>query len=164
MDLLSLKEHHARTLLIYYRWDVDKVFNVFAERGKEWLYSAAGLSVRSSKDRNSSESLNEVTCQICFEDVHTNEFTIMDCGHCFCNNCESLACWFSLILFLFFAWCQDPAYAYCLNEGWKPVRSFSSLVTVCWTWNTSAGVLYLICRLLGAEILNILNCAFVLKS
>ncbi|CDP07582.1 unnamed protein product [Coffea canephora] len=87
MDLLSLKEHHARTLLIYYRWDVDRVFNVFADRGKEWLYSAAGLSVRSSEDLNSSQSSDEVTCQICFEDVHANESTIMDCGHCFCNNC-----------------------------------------------------------------------------
>ncbi|XP_027094172.1 probable E3 ubiquitin-protein ligase ARI1 isoform X2 [Coffea eugenioides] len=87
MDLLSLKEHHARTLLIYYRWDVDRVFNVFADRGKAWLYSAAGLSVRSSEDLNSSQSSDEVTCQICFEDVHANESTIMDCGHCFCNNC-----------------------------------------------------------------------------
>ncbi|KAL3505246.1 hypothetical protein ACH5RR_035087 [Cinchona calisaya] len=87
MDLLSLKEHHARTLLIHYRWNVYEVFTVFAERGKEWLYSAAGLSVRSSKDINSSAALNTVTCEICFEEVCANESTIMDCGHCFCNNC-----------------------------------------------------------------------------
>ena len=33
MDVLSLKEYHARTLLIHYRWDVDKVLAVLVERG-----------------------------------------------------------------------------------------------------------------------------------
>ncbi|XP_027094776.1 probable E3 ubiquitin-protein ligase ARI2 isoform X1 [Coffea arabica] len=87
MDLLSLKEHHARTLLIYHCWDVETVSKVFVERGKERLYSEAGLSVRSSKDLNSSLSSDEVTCQICFKHVNAYESSMMDCGHCFCNIC-----------------------------------------------------------------------------
>ncbi|KAK4481479.1 hypothetical protein RD792_012379 [Penstemon davidsonii] len=39
MDLLSLKEHHARTLLIHYRWDFNRVSTVFVEKGKERLYA-----------------------------------------------------------------------------------------------------------------------------
>ncbi|XP_022772809.1 probable E3 ubiquitin-protein ligase ARI2 isoform X4 [Durio zibethinus] len=42
MDLLSLKEHHARTLLIHYCWDVDKVLAVLVEYGKDKLFAAAG--------------------------------------------------------------------------------------------------------------------------
>ncbi|KAK6136797.1 hypothetical protein DH2020_029467 [Rehmannia glutinosa] len=33
MDLLSVKEHHARTLLIHYRWDVEKLISVYVEKG-----------------------------------------------------------------------------------------------------------------------------------
>nr|XP_027093522.1 probable E3 ubiquitin-protein ligase ARI2 [Coffea arabica] len=57
------------------------------ERGKERLYSEAGLSVRSSKDLNSSQSSDEVTCQICFKHVNAYESSMMDCAHCFCNIC-----------------------------------------------------------------------------
>ncbi|EOA25584.1 hypothetical protein CARUB_v10018931mg [Capsella rubella] len=44
MELLSVKENQARTLLIYYQWDVDKLFSVFADQGKDRLFSCAGLT------------------------------------------------------------------------------------------------------------------------
>ncbi|KAK4390635.1 putative E3 ubiquitin-protein ligase ARI2 [Sesamum angolense] len=50
MELLSLKEHHARSVLIHYRWDVDKVSTVFVEKGKERLYAEAGVSVVDSNN------------------------------------------------------------------------------------------------------------------
>ncbi|KAL3637640.1 hypothetical protein CASFOL_018511 [Castilleja foliolosa] len=34
MDLVSVKEQHARTLLIHYRWDVEKLIAVYIERAK----------------------------------------------------------------------------------------------------------------------------------
>ncbi|KAG8377711.1 hypothetical protein BUALT_Bualt08G0061200 [Buddleja alternifolia] len=87
MDLLSIKEHHARTLLIHHRWDVDKVISVFVERGVERLYLEAGVSVLDNTDLSSSDSLSQITCGVCFEEFPANEMTKMDCGHCFCNEC-----------------------------------------------------------------------------
>lgn len=90
MDLLSLKEHHARTLLIHYLWDTERVFAVFVEKGKERLYVEAGLSGQISENLSSSQSSSEVTCEICFDEVPSKESTTMDCGHCYCNNCKNL--------------------------------------------------------------------------
>ncbi|KAK4429121.1 putative E3 ubiquitin-protein ligase ARI2 [Sesamum alatum] len=87
MELLSLKEHHARTLLIHYRWDVDKVFAVFVEKGKERLYAEAGVSVVDSNTLSSSRSFSKIICEICYEEFPANETTTMECGHCFCNQC-----------------------------------------------------------------------------
>ncbi|XP_057468810.1 probable E3 ubiquitin-protein ligase ARI1 isoform X1 [Actinidia eriantha] len=84
MDSLSLKEHHARTLLIHYRWDVDKVFSVFVEKGTDKLYKEAGVIV---EELNDLSSFHFSMCQVCMEDIPANEMTAMDCGHCFCNNC-----------------------------------------------------------------------------
>ncbi|KAL0314751.1 UNVERIFIED_CONTAM: putative E3 ubiquitin-protein ligase ARI2 [Sesamum angustifolium] len=85
MELLSLKEHHARSVLIHYRWDVDKVSTVFVEKGKERLYAEAGVSVVDSNNLRSSCSFSKITCEICFEEFPANETTTMECGHCFCN-------------------------------------------------------------------------------
>ncbi|XP_058220919.1 probable E3 ubiquitin-protein ligase ARI1 isoform X1 [Rhododendron vialii] len=88
MDLLSVKDHHARTLLIHYRWDVDKVFTVFVEMGKEWLFKEAGVTLEEHNDLSPvCSSSGDVRCDICMEDFPANETTTMDCGHCFCNEC-----------------------------------------------------------------------------
>ncbi|CAH2051566.1 unnamed protein product [Thlaspi arvense] len=88
MELLSLKEHHARTLLIHYRWDVEKLFAVLVEKGRDSLFSGAGLTILDHQRRDSSFSLSSMTsCDICVEDVPVHQTTRMDCGHCFCNNC-----------------------------------------------------------------------------
>ncbi|KAL2471794.1 putative E3 ubiquitin-protein ligase ARI1 [Abeliophyllum distichum] len=84
MDLLSLKENHARTLLIHYSWDVDKVLSVFVEKGEEQLYAEAGVSM---DNLSSSHVLTKIACQICFEEFPANETTAVNCGHCFCNDC-----------------------------------------------------------------------------
>lgn len=90
MDLLSLKEHHARSLLIHYRWEVDKVFAVLVERGPEMLYAEAGVTLEGKDQPTFTLSATEVTCQICFEDASIEKTTVMDCNHVFCNDCEYL--------------------------------------------------------------------------
>lgn len=89
MDLLSLKEHHARTLLIHYRWDVEKILAVLVERGKDKLYVEAGVRVIEHA-KNPCSSSSFLQCDICIEDRPANKFTTMDCGHYFCNDCKSL--------------------------------------------------------------------------
>ncbi|XP_057465857.1 probable E3 ubiquitin-protein ligase ARI2 isoform X1 [Actinidia eriantha] len=85
MDLLSIREHHARTLLIHYRWDVEKLFAVLVEKGKTFLFAEAGVTLVGKHDLGSSPST--VMCNICIEDVPGTEVTKMNCGHNFCNNC-----------------------------------------------------------------------------
>ncbi|KAF7810951.1 putative E3 ubiquitin-protein ligase ARI1 isoform X1 [Senna tora] len=86
MEMLSLREHHARTLLIYHRWDVEKLFAVYVDKGKAALYAEAGVSVDEHCELDPSAPPS-VMCDICIEDVPCHEATRMDCGHCFCNNC-----------------------------------------------------------------------------
>ncbi|KAL1324107.1 hypothetical protein AAHE18_13G064200 [Arachis hypogaea] len=87
MDMLSVREQHARTLLIFHRWDVEKLFAVYVDRGKHFLFSEAGVTVDEHRDSNSSAAPSTIMCEICIEDVPSDETTKMDCGHCFCNGC-----------------------------------------------------------------------------
>ena len=96
MDVLSLKEQHARTLRIHYRWDVDKVIAVFVEKGKDRLYEEAGVTVL-EHDNLYSEAMSTVMCIICIEEVSATDVTTMDCGHYFCNNCEYHSMHFSFV-------------------------------------------------------------------
>ncbi|KAL9296448.1 hypothetical protein ACSQ67_022344 [Phaseolus vulgaris] len=86
MEMLSVREQHARTLLIYHRWDVEKLFAVYVDKGKAFLFGEAGVSVDQHPDSDSSVP-STVMCYICMEDVARVETTRMDCGHCFCNSC-----------------------------------------------------------------------------
>lgn len=87
MEMLSLREHHARTLLIYHRWDVEKLFAVYVDKGKAALFAEAGVSVDEHCDPDTSVP-SLVMCDICIEDVPGHEVTRMNCGHCYCNSCE----------------------------------------------------------------------------
>lgn len=86
MDLLSVKEHHARTILIHYRWNVEKVLMVFVDKGNE-LYAEAGITLKEHDGQSLFQNSSKVTCYICIEEVSAIETTTMDCGHCYCNNC-----------------------------------------------------------------------------
>ncbi|KAL5715101.1 RBR-type E3 ubiquitin transferase [Ranunculus cassubicifolius] len=89
MDMLKLSEQHARTLLIYHRWDVQNVLAVLVEKGKDKLYAEAGVTVLQGRSHftSHSSSESEVACYICMEDIPISDATEMDCGHCYCNNC-----------------------------------------------------------------------------
>ncbi|XP_008790210.1 probable E3 ubiquitin-protein ligase ARI2 isoform X1 [Phoenix dactylifera] len=87
MDLLSLREQHARTLLIHYRWDVERIFELLDQKGKERLFSEAGVTIIQHKDLDLSSSSDPVRCNVCFEDVSSSTVTKMDCGHDYCNDC-----------------------------------------------------------------------------
>ncbi|KAK8613761.1 hypothetical protein V6N13_101517 [Hibiscus sabdariffa] len=88
MEMLSLREHHARTLLIHYRWDVEKLLSVLVEKGKADLFSEAGVSVVESEDTGTLVSSSSTTmCDICIEELPGDKMSKMDCGHVFCNDC-----------------------------------------------------------------------------
>lgn len=100
MELLSLREHHARTLLIHYRWDVEKLLAVLVEKGKPSLFNEAGVTVNEDAD-SSLFSSSTIMCDICMEEVSGEKSTRMDCGHCFCNDCKNLSA-LSFIIVQFF--------------------------------------------------------------
>ncbi|KAK8564405.1 hypothetical protein V6N13_005370 [Hibiscus sabdariffa] len=88
MEMLSLREHHARTLLIHYRWDVEKLLSVLVEKGKTDLFSEAGVSVVESEGTETlMSSSSAAMCDICMEELPGDKMTKMDCGHAFCNDC-----------------------------------------------------------------------------
>ncbi|GAA0141207.1 ubiquitin-protein ligase [Lithospermum erythrorhizon] len=87
MDLLPLREHHARTLLIHHRWDVEKLFAVLVDKGKDRLFAEAGVTLVEDTGPSFSESSSTMMCTICIEEVPASDITKMDCGHFFCNSC-----------------------------------------------------------------------------
>ncbi|KAJ3674045.1 hypothetical protein LUZ60_006037 [Juncus effusus] len=82
-DLLSLTEHHARTLLMHHRWDVQRIFELLDRKGRNRLFAEAGITIKENKRVVS----GSITCQICFDEVGVEESSEMDCGHRFCNDC-----------------------------------------------------------------------------
>ncbi|XP_020095693.1 probable E3 ubiquitin-protein ligase ARI2 isoform X3 [Ananas comosus] len=87
MELLALREQHARTLLIHYRWDVERIFELLEVKGRERLFLEAGVSAIENKGRVLSSSPCPITCNVCFDEVPPSRVSEMDCGHCFCNEC-----------------------------------------------------------------------------
>ncbi|CAH8356573.1 unnamed protein product [Eruca vesicaria subsp. sativa] len=90
MDFFTLKKSQARTLLIHYQWNVDKLLDVYGEKGKESLFKTAGLTVfaRTSLPESRYSLRKKMACDICMDDdLQFYSMTRMDCGHCFCNNC-----------------------------------------------------------------------------
>ncbi|KAG7559012.1 Zinc finger RING-type [Arabidopsis thaliana x Arabidopsis arenosa] len=109
MELLSVKENQARTLLIHYQWNVDKLFSVYIDQGKDLLFSCAGLTVfdpslvkskrkkkemtrkrkkKEEKTRKRKKTKKTKKCDICMEeDLSKYAMTRMECGHRFCNDC-----------------------------------------------------------------------------
>ncbi|KAG1348161.1 RBR-type E3 ubiquitin transferase [Cocos nucifera] len=86
MDVLAIKEQHARTLLIYYQWNVERVYELLERKGREQLCCDAGVSISENKGLDLKSS-SPITCGICFEDVAPSKATSMDCGHSYCNDC-----------------------------------------------------------------------------
>lgn len=87
MDVLTLREHHARTLLIHHRWNVERLLSVLVEKGRDQLFAEAGVSIVEPMSYSSFQSSPLVTCDVCMEDFSSQEVTTMECGHFFCNYC-----------------------------------------------------------------------------
>lgn len=87
MELLGLREHHARTLLIHYRWDVERIFELLDQKGRDSLFSEAGIPLQYTRNAGPTSSA-EVTCNVCYDDVPPSCALEMDCGHSYCSDCE----------------------------------------------------------------------------
>ncbi|GJN24037.1 hypothetical protein PR202_gb11745 [Eleusine coracana subsp. coracana] len=90
MNLLNIKQHQARALLIYHRWKIDGICDCFDRKGRERMLRDAGIVLQENNSLpagGSTTPIGSVTCNVCFEDYSPNAVSTMDCGHCFCNGC-----------------------------------------------------------------------------
>lgn len=104
IEFLSLSESSARILLIHNRWDVTKILELFDRKGKEQLFLEAGLVLDDNNNNNNNNdssfsALSQITCNVCFDDFSKDEFSVMSCGHYYCNNCKFFNLFCSTILF-----------------------------------------------------------------
>ena len=98
MGMFNIKQHHARALLIHYRWDTYRLNDHLERKGQDRMLMEAGVVLQqesnsvvppaaASRKRRCAPSRKKVTCEVCFEDSSPGAFWTMDCGHSFCNEC-----------------------------------------------------------------------------
>ncbi|KAM0909507.1 hypothetical protein ACQ4PT_014775 [Festuca glaucescens] len=102
MNLVNLEPHNARALLMHHRWKMDRITDFLERRGREGLFREAGIVVPpeenstalpfgTAADKGAHKRPIIATCNVCFDDVsQLSDVSTMDCGHCFCNDCEYL--------------------------------------------------------------------------
>ncbi|WVZ59857.1 hypothetical protein U9M48_009950 [Paspalum notatum var. saurae] len=89
MNLLNIKQHQARALLIHHRWRMDSIYDCLG-KGQERMLRDAGIVLQDNNvmaAAGSTTPWRTMTCNVCFEDFSMGVFSTMDCGHCFCNDC-----------------------------------------------------------------------------
>jgi ariadne-1 len=103
MGVFNIKQHHARALLIHYRWNTDRLNDHLDRKGQDRMLMEAGVVLQENSSSSSSSSSSsrvvssagaktrpsrkKVTCMVCFEDFSPRAISAMDCGHSFCNDC-----------------------------------------------------------------------------
>ncbi|CAN6291740.1 unnamed protein product [Urochloa humidicola] len=87
MTVFNIKQHHARALLIHYRWDIDRLNDHLDRKGQDRMLMEAGVVVVPSSGSKMPSRKKKVTCMVCFEDFSPRAISAMDCGHFFCNAC-----------------------------------------------------------------------------
>jgi hypothetical protein len=74
VDILGCSSSTARVLLTFFRWDTEALFGALAERGPEWVYTAANVTSR-SKETPSVTGALAVDCS----PVTPFAFTVLQC-------------------------------------------------------------------------------------
>jgi hypothetical protein len=86
MNLLNIKQHHARALFIFHQWKIDRIYDCFDRKGRDRMLREADIVLQEKSNTTPSSSSK---CNVCFDDdLSLTDVSTMDCGHCFCNNCE----------------------------------------------------------------------------
>lgn len=100
--MLGVPHPAGRALLIHFRWSLDALCGVLAERGETALFRMAGVARRSEDGGGgaSAEAADATTttaafrppgtefeCGVCMTTVPSSSATAMPCGHAFCDDC-----------------------------------------------------------------------------
>ncbi|KAL5218389.1 hypothetical protein ABZP36_019073 [Zizania latifolia] len=90
MNLLNIKQHDARTLLIHHRWKMHCIYDHLDRKGRDCMLREACIVLQKKNSMPAAGSRSpstSVTCNVCFEGFSITAVSTMDCGHCFCNDC-----------------------------------------------------------------------------
>uniref|UniRef100_A0A6B2L3S1 RBR-type E3 ubiquitin transferase n=1 Tax=Arcella intermedia TaxID=1963864 RepID=A0A6B2L3S1_9EUKA len=82
MEFLNINFSDARTLLKHMKWDIDKLFEQFAEN-LEGICKAAGVDLSSTQTVTGKKGKGE--CLICFDE--SDDITTLSCSHGYCKEC-----------------------------------------------------------------------------
>eukprot|EP00878_Enallax_costatus_P004275 GHUV01004505.1.p1 GENE.GHUV01004505.1~~GHUV01004505.1.p1 ORF type:complete len:527 (+),score=139.84 GHUV01004505.1:269-1849(+) len=89
-SIWGCKRSVAKTLLMHYMWDKEKLLSDLADRGSEYVHKLAGVAEPDdSKQANAAGSSppQQVTCEVCMCDYAPADCSTNGCGHIFCNGC-----------------------------------------------------------------------------
>jgi ariadne-1 len=89
MNLVGIKQHHARALLIHHRWKTDSIYDHFDRKGRDHMLREAGVVLQEFSNCRASPS-GMGNCMVCFDEFSLSVVSTMECGHYFCNDCEFL--------------------------------------------------------------------------
>mmetsp|Transcript_12045 Transcript_12045/g.25884 ORF Transcript_12045/g.25884 Transcript_12045/m.25884 type:complete len:537 (+) Transcript_12045:152-1762(+) len=85
--ILGCSKAVAKSLLVFYRWDKEKLASVLADKGPEYLYKLAGVVETPAQPSAESSCSQTLQCIICCSEMTGEESCAMDCGHSFCKTC-----------------------------------------------------------------------------
>eukprot|EP01125_Pyxidicula_operculata_P015443 TRINITY_DN523_c2_g3_i1.p1 TRINITY_DN523_c2_g3~~TRINITY_DN523_c2_g3_i1.p1 ORF type:complete len:898 (+),score=199.16 TRINITY_DN523_c2_g3_i1:179-2872(+) len=90
-EVLNISAPFARTLLMFFRWDLSQLLDIFFLKGKTEVYKKAGLLLEEYENLHSSQGDSQTSrkfeCPVCMDDVDYQDTTSLSCGHRFCNGC-----------------------------------------------------------------------------
>ena len=75
---------NARILLMFFRWNIERILTEYFDRGRDAVFKAAGIATELVND---DVSQGTVMCEACMDDVAISDTTMLRCGHRFCNDC-----------------------------------------------------------------------------
>nr|CAB3493963.1 unnamed protein product [Digitaria exilis] len=105
MGVFNIKQHHARALLIHYRWNTFRLNDHLERKGQDRMLMEAGVvlsrennkmaapspppasTTKKQPSRKKTKKKKEASCNVCFEDFSPHSMSAMDCGHSFCDAC-----------------------------------------------------------------------------
>lgn len=83
--ILGMSPSHARVVLTFYGWNIERILNKFQEHGKERVLKDAGLYEDYENQQMDKNAVFE--CPGCLDDVKIADTTALLCTHRFCNKC-----------------------------------------------------------------------------
>ncbi|XP_044984053.1 probable E3 ubiquitin-protein ligase ARI1 [Hordeum vulgare subsp. vulgare] len=86
MNLLNVKQHNARALLIHHRWKIDCIYDHLDRKGRDHMFREAGIVLQENINGKAPPS-RLVNCMVCFDEFSVGAVSTMECGHYFCNDC-----------------------------------------------------------------------------
>lgn len=86
-EKLFLKREDAILVMIYYKWDLDKLDNWYDSPEENKVKVGIELSEKTRKKLDKNIPSNRKYCLICEEEEKNNNFRSLNCKHQFCINC-----------------------------------------------------------------------------